>query len=68
MYRPDLRFNDDGIKPPIMEDVVSASITVSIVLHEPSIVVPEPPLIVLELIFDFAEEKLWGSIMTLRSH
>ena len=58
LYCPNLRFNDDGIEPPVMEDVVLALVSVSIVPHEPSVVVPEPPLVVLELIFDFAEETM----------
>ena len=41
-----------------MEDVVPAPITVIVVPHEPSIVVSEPPLVVLDLIFDFAEETM----------
>ena len=41
-----------------MEDVVSAPVTVSVVPHEPSVVVLEPPLVVPDLIFDFAEETM----------
>ena len=58
MYCPDLRFDDHGIEPPIMEDVVPTPDTVSIVAHEPSVVVSQPLLVVLELIFDFAEETM----------
>ena len=58
LYCLDLRFNDDGIEPPVMEDVVPTPVTVSIVTHEPSIVVPEPPLVMLESIFDFIEETM----------
>ena len=46
LYCPDLRVNDDGIKSPVMEDVVPAPVTMSIVAHEPSVVVSEPPLVV----------------------
>ena len=48
LYCPNLRFDDDGIKPPAIEDVVPAPVIVSIVALEPSIVVPESPLVVLE--------------------
>ena len=41
-----------------MEDVVPAPATVIVVLHEPSIVVSEPPLVVPDSIFDFAEETM----------
>ena len=56
LYCLDLRFNDNGIEPPVMEDVVPTPVTMSIVAHEPSIVVPEPPLVVPESIFDFFEK------------
>ena len=39
-----------------MEDVVPTPITMSIVAHEPSVVVLESPLVVHESIFDFVEE------------
>ena len=52
----DLRVGDDQMEPPVMEDVVPALVTVSVVLHEPSVVVLEPPLIVPDSILDFAEE------------
>ena len=58
MYCVDLRFNDDGIEPLVMEDVVLAPVTVSIVPHEPFVVVPEPPLVVPESIFDFSKETM----------
>ena len=58
MYCPNLRFNDDGIEPPVMEDVMPISVIMSIVAHEPSVVVPEPPLVVLESIFDSADETV----------
>ena len=38
-----------------MEDVVLAPVTVTAVPHEPSIVVSEPPLVLPDSIFDFAE-------------
>ena len=41
-----------------MEDVVPAPITVIVVPYEPSIVVSEPPLVVPDSIFDFAEETM----------
>ena len=41
-----------------MEDVVPAPATVIVVPHEPSIVVSEPPLVVPDLIFDFAKETM----------
>ena len=41
-----------------MEDVVPALVTVIVVPHEPSIVVSEPPLVVPDSIFDFAEETM----------
>ena len=41
-----------------MEDVVPAPVTVIVVLHEPSIVVSEPPLVVPNSIFDFSEETM----------
>ena len=41
-----------------MEDVVPAPVTMSVVPHEPSVVVLEPPLIVPDSIFDFAEETM----------
>ena len=41
-----------------MEDVVPAPVTVSVVPHEPSIVVLEPPVVVPDLIFDFAKETM----------
>ena len=41
-----------------MEDVVPVPVTVSIVTHEPFVVVPEPPLVVPESIFDFIEETV----------
>ena len=56
LYCLDLRFNDDGIEPPVMEDVIPAPITISIVAHEPSVVVPEQPLVVPESIFDLVKE------------
>ena len=56
LYCPDLRFDDDGIEPFVMEDVIPTLVTVNIVSHEPSLVVPDPPLVVLESIFDFAKE------------
>ena len=37
---------------------MAAHVTVSIVLHEPSVVVLELPLVVPESIFDFAEETM----------
>ena len=43
-----------------MEDVVPAPVTVSVVPHEPSVVVLEPPLVVRDSIFDFAEETMGG--------
>ena len=41
-----------------MKDVVPDPVTLSVVLHEPSVVVLEPPLDVPESIFDFAEETM----------
>ena len=41
-----------------MEDVVPAPVTVSVVPHEPSVVVLEPPLVVPNSIFDFAKETM----------
>ena len=41
-----------------MEDVVPAPAIVIVVPHEPSIVVSEPPLVVPDSIFDFAEETM----------
>ena len=41
-----------------MEDVMPVPVTVSVVFHEPSVVVLEPPLIVIDSIFDFAEETM----------
>ena len=41
-----------------MEDVVPAPVTVIVVPHEPSVVVSEPPLVVPDSIFDFAEETM----------
>ena len=41
-----------------MEDVVPAPVTVSIVAHEPSVVVLKPPLVVPELIIYFVEETM----------
>ena len=41
-----------------MEDVVPTPVTVSVVPHEPSVVVLEPPLVVPNSIFDFAEETM----------
>ena len=41
-----------------MEDVVPTPVTVSVVPHEPSVVVLEPPLVMPNLIFDFAEETM----------
>ena len=58
MYCPDLRVGDDGIEPPVIEDVMPASVTMSVVPHEPSVVVLEPPLVVPDSIFDFAEETM----------
>ena len=58
LYCLDLRFNDDGIESSVMDDVVPAPNTISIVDREPSVVVLEPPLIVPESIFDFAEETV----------
>ena len=39
----------------VMEDVVLAPVTMTAVPHEPSIVVSEPPLVLPDSIFDFAE-------------
>ena len=58
MYCPNLRFDDDGIKPPVMEDVIPAPVTISIVGHEPSVVVSEQSLVVPKSIFDFVEETV----------
>ena len=58
LYCPDLRVGDDGMEPPLMEDVVQPPITVIGVLHEPSIVVSEPPLVVPDSIFVFAKETM----------
>ena len=58
LYCLDLRFDDDGIEPPVMEDIVPDSITVNIVSHEPFVVVSKPPLVVPESIFDFAKETM----------
>ena len=58
LYCPDLRFDDDGIEPPVMEDVVPTPFSMSIVANEPSVVVSEPPLVVLESIFDFSKETV----------
>ena len=58
MYCPDLRVGDDGMEPPVMEDVVPAPVTMIVVPHEPSVVVSEPPLVVPNSIFDFAEETM----------
>ena len=58
LYCPDLRVGDDGMEPSVMEDVVPAPITVIVVPHEPSVVVLEPPLVVPDSIFDFAEETM----------
>ena len=41
-----------------MEDVVPAPVTVTVVPHEPSVVVSGPPLVVPDSIFDFAEETM----------
>ena len=41
-----------------MEDVVPAPVTVSVVPHEPSVVVLEPPLVVPDSIFDFVGETM----------
>ena len=41
-----------------MEDVMPTPVTVSAVPHEPSVVVSEPPLVVPDSIFDFAEETM----------
>ena len=41
-----------------MEDVVPAPVTMIVVPHEPSVVVSEPPLVLADLIFDFAEETM----------
>ena len=41
-----------------MEDVVPTPITVIVVPHEPSVVVSEPPLVLPDSIFDFAEKTL----------
>ena len=46
------------MEPPIIEDVVPAPVTVSVVLHEPSVVVLELPLVMPDSIFDFAEETM----------
>ena len=54
----DLRVGDDGMEPPVIEDVVPAPVTVSVVPHEPYVVVLEPPLVVPDSIFDFAEESM----------
>ena len=59
MYCPDLRVGDDGMEPPVMEDVVPAPVTMSVVPYEPSVdFVLELPLVVLDSIFDFAEETM----------
>ena len=42
-----------------MEDVVLAPVTMSVVPHEPCVVVLEPPLVVPDSIFDFAKETMW---------
>ena len=54
----DSRVGEDGMEPPIMEDVVPAPVPVSVVLHEPSVVVLELPLVLPDSIFDFAEETM----------
>ena len=41
-----------------MEDVVPTPVIESVVPHEPSVVVLEPPLVVPDSIFDFAEETM----------
>ena len=41
-----------------MEDVMPARVTVIVIPHEPSIAVSEPPLVVPDSIFDFAEETM----------
>ena len=58
MYCLDFRFDDDGIGPPVMEDVALVPVIVSIVAHEPFVVVPELPLVVPESIFDFVKETV----------
>ena len=58
LYCPDLRFNDDGIEPLVMEDVVPTPITLSIVAHKPFVVVSKSPLDVHKSIFDFVEETV----------
>ena len=58
LYCSNLRFDDDGIEPPVMEDVVPAPVTMSIVAHNPFVVVSELPLVVLESIFDFVKETM----------
>ena len=58
LYCLDLRFDDDGIEPLVMEDVVPVPVTVSIVAHEQFVVVPKPALVVPESIFDFVEETV----------
>ena len=58
MCCPDLRVDDDGMESFVMKDVVLAPVTVSVVPHEPSVVVLEPRLVVPDSIFDFAEETM----------
>ena len=58
LYCPDLRFDDNGIESPVMEDVIPAPVTVSIVAHKPYVVVSEPPLVVLESIFDIVKDTV----------
>ena len=57
-YIVDLRVGDDGVEPFVMEDVMPAPVTVSVVPHEPFVVAPELPLVVPDSIFDFAEETM----------
>ena len=58
LYCLDLRVGDDGMEPPVIEDVVRAPVTMIVVPHEPSVVVLELPLVVPDSIFDFAEETM----------
>ena len=58
LYCPYLRFDDDGIEPPIMKDVVPTPITMNILAHEPFVVVLKLPLVVPKSIFDFDEENV----------
>ena len=58
MCCPDLRVDDDGMEPHVMEDVVPTPITMSVVPHEPYVGISKPPLVVPDSIFDFAEETM----------